>query len=234
VPWWLTVIAEGKTAALRLLEAGVRGLPTYRRLGDYVTLVLPTSRGHRLNLWRPARRDEGAAIVDFYNRYATGCQCSPVLDLATVDRIGLDHFLVHEKGNDMLGTVALWDQRAFKQVVARHYRRPLGTLLPVYNLYAQLFRHVPLPRAGETLAQTFLAFLALSGEGMSRIEALIADVLSRCGTPAAALGLHARHSLLDVIDRLKPIRYPARVYAVTFGGRVDLDARAVQPDAALL
>jgi len=234
VPWWFTVIAEGNATALRLLERALPGLPTYRRLGDYVTYVLPTSRGRRLNLWRPAWPDEGTAIVDFYNRHAAGLQCSPVLDVATVERIGPEHFLVHQQGNDMLGAVALWDQRSFKQVVAQRYRRPLGSLLPAYNLYARLCRRVPLPQTGDALAQTFLAFLALSEQSPSLNEALISDALSHCRTPAAALGLHARHPLLEIIDRFKPIRYPVRVYAVTFGEAVDLDRRAVQPESALL
>jgi hypothetical protein len=234
LPWWFTVIAQGNAAAHRLLEAGLPGLPAYRRIGDYTTLVLPAGRGRRSGLWRAARRDEAGAIARVHNRHASRYQCSPVLGEATIGRIGLERFLVHERGGEMLGVVALWDQRAFKQVVARRYRRPLGALLPAYNLHARLFRRVPLPRPGAALAQTFLAFLALDDAALPHAQALVLDALSHCPTPAAALGLHARHALLDTIDRLKPIRYPSHVYAVSFGEPVDLDPRAVQPEAALL
>jgi hypothetical protein len=234
LPWWFTVIAEGNTVAHRLAEARVPGLPEYHRQGEYATLVMPASRGRRLRLWRLARHGEAAAIACFHNRHATHYQCSPVLGPETVERIGLDNFLVFEQDGEMLGVVALWDQRAFKQVVAQRYRQPLGMLRPAYNLYARLFRQVPLPRAGDALAQTFLAFLALGDAALPHIEALIADALSHCCTPVAVLGLHARHPLLQAIDQFKPIRYPARVYAVTLGTGVELDARAVQPEAALL
>jgi hypothetical protein len=196
--------------------------------------VLPASRGQRTGLWRPARRDESEAIARVHNRYASRYQCSPVLGEGTIERIGLDRFLVHERGGAMLGVVALWDQRAFKQVVARRYRRPLGAMLPAYNLHARLFGRVPLPRPGSPLAQTFLAFLALDDAALPLAQALVLDALSHCPTPVAALGLHARHALLETIDRLRPIRYPSRVYAVSFGDPVDLDARPVQPEAALL
>lgn len=234
LPWWFTVIAEGNTAAHRLAEAGVPGLPEYHRRGDYVTSVIPASRGRRLSLWRVAHEGEAVAIARFHNRHAARYHCSPVLDAETMARIGLDRFLVFEQHGEMLGTVALWDQRAFKQVVAQRYRSPLGALRHAYNLYARLFRHVPLPPAGGPLAQTFLAFLALADAALPRVDALISDALSYCRTPAAVLGLHARHRLLEVIDRLKPIRYPARVYAVSFGTREELDHRPVQPEAALL
>jgi hypothetical protein len=234
LPWWFTVIAEGNVAARRLVEAGLPGLPAYCWQGDYATFVLPASRGRRLGLWRTARHDEGADIVSLHNRQAARYQCSPVLDVATVERIGLDRFLVYERDGQMLGTVALWDQSAFKQVVARRYRRPLGALLPAYNLYARLNRQVPLPTVGRALGQTFLAFLALADEAAPGIEALLRDALSHCRTPVAALGLHARHPWAQILGGFRPIRYPARVYAVSFGAPVELDPRPVQPEAALL
>jgi hypothetical protein len=234
LPWWFTVIAAGNSSASRLLEAGLPGLPTYRWQGDYLTFVLPASRGRRAGLWRSARRDEGAAIVRLHNRLAARYHCSPVLDAASVERIGFERFLVHERDGQMLGCVALWDQRAFKQVVARRYRGALGVLRPAYNLYARLDRRVPLPPPGGALAQTFLAFLALADEAAPQIEALIRDALSHCRTPAAALGLHARHPWGRVIESFRPLRYAARVYAVSFGAPVELDSRPVQPEAALL
>lgn len=234
LPWWFTVIAAGNGPASRLLQAGLPGLPAYRWQGDYLTFVLPASRGRRSGLWRSARRDEGAAIVRLHNRLAARYQCSPVLDAASVERIGFDRFLVHERDGRMLGCVALWDQGAFKQVVARRYRGALGVLLPAYNVYARLDRRVPLPPPGGALGQTFLAFLALADEAASGIEALIRDALSYCQTPAVALGLHARHPWGGVIERFRPIRYAARIYAVSFGAPVELDSRPVQPEAALL
>ncbi len=62
-PWWFTVVAAGNENARRLLEAGVRGLPPYQPQGDYVTFALPSARGRRRGLWRPATADDAARII---------------------------------------------------------------------------------------------------------------------------------------------------------------------------
>jgi hypothetical protein len=233
LPWWFTVVASDNSAARRLLEAGVRGLPAYHLQGDYLTFAIPAARGRRRGLWRRAVEGDVHAIVEFHNAQAARFQCSPVLSEELVRTIGVERFLVLEDGT-LRGVAALWDQRAFKQVVARSYRLPIGALVPAYNAFARLFRRIPLPAAGRALDQTFIAFLALSDSALNEARALSEDLLSHCTTPAASLGLHATHPLLDVIERLKPLRYPTRVYAVSFDGTVPPNGRPAQPEAALL
>lgn len=230
LPWWFTVVAAGNTTARRLLEAGVRGLPAYHSQGEYVTFAFATVRGRRRNLWRRATADDIPHVVALYNAQASRFQCSPVLNEDRVRRIGVEHFFLYEDR----GVAALWDQRAFKQIVARGYRRALAALLPVYNLHAKLFRRIPLPPEGGALDQTFIAFLALGDSVQSNTDVLLRDLLSHCQTPAVSVGVHARHPLVDVIGRLKPLRYPARVYAVTFEGAPPPNGRPAQPEAALL
>jgi hypothetical protein len=229
LPWWFTVVASENATARRLLESGVPGLPAYHLQGEYVTFAIASSRGKRRNLWHRAVEADVAHIVTFYNAQAARYQCSPVLSADVIRRIGVDRFYLCEDG-----VAALWDQRAFKQIVARRYRRPLRGLLRLYNLYARLFRRIPLPREGGALDQTFIAFLALSDAAQSNSRALLEDLLSHCETPAASIGLHASHPLVGVIENLKPLPYPARVYAVTFEGPPPPNGRPAQPEAALL
>lgn len=138
----------------------------------------------------------------------------------------------HRGWSDIDAVACLWDQRAFKQIIARRYRAPIGTLRPLYNIYARLARRIPLPKEGGALDQTSIAFFALGDEADGRM--LIEDLLSHCQTPAVSIGLHAAHGLVPVIRRMKPIAYPARVYAVTFDGDSPRITRPVQPEAALL
>lgn len=230
LPWWFTVVATENTAARRLLESGVPGLPAYYFQGDYVTFAVATARGRRRNLWRRAAHADIPHIVAFYNAKAAQFQCSPVLTEHLVRRIGIEHFFIY----DERGVAALWDQRAFKQIVARRYRTPLRSLRPVYNLYAALLRRIPLPPEGAALDQTFIAFLALDDAAEARATELLLDLLSHCKTPAASIGLHARNALVPVIKKMKPLSYPARVYAVCFEGKPPHNGRPVQPEAALL
>ena len=123
---------------------------------------------------------------------------------------------------------ALWDQRAFKRIVARRYRHP--SLIPAYNAYAKLFRRVPLPREGGALEQTFIAFFAMESPTFAAIE----DLLSYCETPVATIGMHAENPLREIVQRFKPMSTRSRVYAVSFDGTVPPNGRPAQPEAALL
>jgi hypothetical protein len=218
VPFWFTVVGEENRAAKRLLEAGVAGLPAYHAMGEYRTFAISTSRGRRRGSWRRATDADAAEIVALYNARAAQYQFSPVLDEEIVRRLP---FFVCPGG-----VAALWDQRAFKQIVARRYRTP--KLIAAYNVFARLSRRVVLPREGGALDQTFIAFLALDDHDA------FADLLSHCTTPVASIGLHAAHPVIRTIERMKPMSYPARVYAVTFNGVPPLTARPAQPEAALL
>ena len=232
--WWFTAVAEDNRAARRLLESGVAGLPAYVPLGGYVTLGLPQARARRAGLWRGAKEADLETLVQFHNAHAARFQLSPVLDAPAVRRIGLECFFVHEREGATAGVAALWDQRAFKQVVARRYRAPIGALVPAYNAFARMFRRMPLPREGRALEQTSVAFLALSDEAAAGGGALVRDLLSHCRTPVASLGLHAAHPLLGELKALGAISYRARLYAVSFHDRAALAALPVQPEAALL
>ena len=227
VPWWFTVVGAENAAARRLLEAGVPGLPAYHLQGEYTTFALPAARGRRRGLWRQATTGDVPRLVTFHNARAAGFQCSPVLSEDLVRRIGVDRFFVCD-----YGVAALWDQRAFKQIVARRYRQPLSALLRGYNAYAKLFRRIPLPREGRALDQTFIAFLAL--EDSADAGVLLQDLLSHCATPVASIGLHATHPMREAISRFKPIVWPARIYGVSFDGTTPPNGRPAQPEAALL
>jgi hypothetical protein len=215
VLWWFTTIGAGNAAARRLLEAGVRGLPRYHFRGEYITFALPAARGRRRGIWRRG------ADVALYNGLASQFQCSPVLDDAIVDRAG-DFFVCDG------GVAALWDQRAFKRIVAARYRTP--SLIPIYNAYAKLARRIPLPRQGQALDHTFIAFFAMRTPSVEAIE----DLLSHCTTPIATIGMHAGNPLRDIVQRFKPMSTPSRVYAVAFDGSVPPNGRPAQPEAALL
>ena len=60
-------------------------------------------------------------LLDWRSRQAPRHQFSPAVDAALLTRIGLAHAWVHEHGGRIGGFAVLWDQSAFKQIVARRY-----------------------------------------------------------------------------------------------------------------
>lgn len=234
VPWWFTSVSAENRVARRLLESGIQGLPVYEPLGGYVTVALSSARGKARGLWRRATDADLQRIVEFHNERARRFQLSPALSERVIRRIGAESFRIHEKAGEVHAVCALWDQRQFKQVVARRYRQPIAALLPAYNALATVLRRPVLPRAGRSLEHTFVSFLAVDDEVLTKAEALFQDLLDGCATPIASLGVHAGNPILEVLQRFAPIRYESCIYAVAFDAVPKFRPLPVQPEAALL
>lgn len=235
-PLWFTIIAEENHTARRLLESGLTGLPRYRQIGRYATCALATARGRSLGLWRRPQAHDLPGLLRWQRQTASSQQLSPALDEEMLARFGLENVWMCNEGESIHGFAVLWNQSAYKQVVARRYRGALAWLRPAYNLYARLSRRVELPALGSALEQSSISFLALSPQALTDrklARALIHDLLSKCMTPVATLGLHAEHPLLSVVAEFRAMRYAASVYTVEFHESAHLDNRPVQPEAAL-
>jgi hypothetical protein len=234
LPFWYTSIASDNTSARRLLEANLKGMPSYAPVGEMLTMALPCVRGQRLNLWREVMPGEMDAVCGFYNRHAREFQFSPELSTDAAHRTGAK-FFVHSRNGEIAASMALWNQQAYKQVVARGYRQPLATLLSVYNSYARLARRVSLPRVNHALDQTFLSFFAASTSGDTNVADLVRDAMAICPSKVLTLGLHAGHPWSKRLQRaFRPAVYRTKVYLVHYGERPALDGRPVQPEVAVL
>lgn len=231
---WYTSIAADNLPARRLLEAGLGGLPRYEPVGELVTLALPRSRGRRFGLWQRVRRDELGAVCETHNRAAAHFQLSPALTPDLAISSGAD-FYIHRTHGLMTGSMALWDQRAYKQIVARAYREPLPWLLPLYNLWAKMVCRVELPLAGTALDQTFLAFFSPGTEDPASLIQLTQDALSLCSSRILSFSLHASHPALPALLKIfRPLTYRTIIYSVCFEQSPFWDSRPVQPEAAIL
>lgn len=231
---WYTAVASQNAPARRLLEAGLRGMPHYQPLNELVTLALPSRRGRRHGLWRRVAEDRLAALCRFYNEQASAWQFSPVLSPEIACHCGAD-FHVVERDGAIVASMALWNQQAYKQVVACAYRWPLGPLLPAYNLYARCAGRLPLPPVGRPLDQSALAFFAVAPALADRLPELIEDALARCPTAALSFALHVEHPwLATLLSQFRPATYRSWIYAVSFAAPARLDGRPAQPEAAVL
>lgn len=231
---WYTSVATENSSARRLLEAGLKDLPTYVAQGEMVTMAISRARGKRLGLWRRPCTDEIDSLCELYNASAARFQLSPELTPPRIMSTGAD-FFVHDVAGEPRACVALWDQQAYKQIVVRDYRQPLSTLLPLYNLWALLARRVALPNLNQPLDQAFLAFFAPGTDDIDETIALIRDALALSSRAVLTLGFHAAHPALPELLRVfRPVIYRTIVYAVCFAQPPQWDGRPVQPEIAIL
>ncbi len=252
-PFYLTSIVAANERARRLLLAGLPGLPTYRELAPFSTLVLPT----RQFAARVGKSDMGvrqATVADLpqiaallqrrYRRY----QCAPVWTeeaLRSPERcrgLTIEDFFVAKNARTMVGCAALWDQQSFKQHVVRGYSAHVRRWRRLFNVFAPLVGLPRLPAIGRSLRLVYLSHLAVANDEPEVMKALIEAVgadARRRGCGLITLGLAEGHPLLPLVKRrFRHFEYHSLLCLVYWedGGPVaaSLDARPVHVELAML
>jgi hypothetical protein len=251
-PFDLTSIIADNDVARRLLGAGVPGLPRYRELAPFVTLILPTPRPRRpprpgipVERGRPEMMQE---IADCLTRNRRRYQAAPFFtaeELLSPERSrGLrpESFCFASMGSKA-GLLAVWDQSSFKQVVVRGYAPRLArwrSWLNRLNRLAPLLGTPRLPAPGSILPHAYLSHIAVDGDDPAIFQALIESACAEAreaGYAYLVLGLAARHPwLLWLRRRFRAREYPSILYTVHWGDReeIPLDDRLPYLEAALL
>ncbi len=247
-----TSIIADNTRARRLLERGARHLPRYEFLDEFNTLLLRPRAGSAPALPAGVELVTGdrvpgeqlARLLDECNRPYNLAPHWTAECLARLGRHGLKpaDFLVLRRGGALLGCVAVWDQRSFRQIMVHGYASWLSFTRPLANLLSPVFAWPSLPAPGTPLAQAFLSPLAATPEATALLPALVRAALdgaARRGLDCVALGLAGRHPLWPAISRtFRGRHYASRLYAVNWPDSPakvgPLDARPLQPEPGFL
>jgi len=247
---YLASVVAGNTAARRLLERGLPGWPVFRPVDDLVTLAVPRRVRSRAPAVEIVSGDqvgmaEVAAVLTRNNPRYQFAPCWTVEDLMFQPRVCGLHpgdFLVAIRRGAIVGCAALWDQRAFKQVIIRGYSRTLDRCRPLINALGPLFGVPTLPRAGSPLAFAHLSHLAVDDDDPHVAIGLISAgrrAAGNAGLDYITIGVSAASPIHDTVRREFPHRSYASVLYVGFwpDGRPAadaLDGRPSHPEMAIL
>jgi hypothetical protein len=202
-------------AARRFMAKGFQGFPNFEELESLTTLVLSTRQ------WRapqppagvivaPADESRLEEIVDCLNRNGRRYQFAPVwtaADLNDSQRCrGLrpGDFQVAISGGRVVGCLAIWDQRGFRQLVLNGYSRALALVRPLVNLAAPILGTLRLPRAGEAFKYAFLSHVAVDDDDPQMLAALVGAARAtarRRGLEVLLLGLASRNPMLPYLRK---------------------------------
>lgn len=243
---YLTTIAEGNPVALDLLTSGRAGLPAYHFAGRYHTVALPLIRAGRRNLpaqgritIREARVEDVPAVVAFLEQEGPRRQFFPryeASDFFTEQGCfrGLrpgDLLLAYRDGG-LVGTLAGWDQRGYRQTVVHGYRLSLRWARPFYNGWARLRGQPRLPAPGESFGYLTAALPVVACNDPEVFRSLLEALRSRASPEVSYLlvGLHEDDPLLPVLRAYQATWYTTRLYLVCWPEgevlRLNRDGRA--------
>ncbi len=239
VPAYLLSIVEGnQDARAVLIERRRKRFPVFHEVARYVTLALRVSRWSRPERL-PASVNSGSVdqleeVSAFLMSEARHRQLSSVWTVEALRQLasyGLrpEDFRIARRNGRIVGTVALWDQSAYKQSVIRGYQGWLKCAAPI------------LPRPGARLRSAYAALIAIANDDIGVFNTLLREtcnLASLRGLEYVLVGLDTRDPLIDAARKFRHVAYPSRLYLASWpnGGcpHEQCDARPVYVDIATL
>lgn len=231
------VIADDNPRAVRAMVGRAPGAPTIRRMGGLTTVALLVGRGRRradpagttIARMDPERLDQ---LADFLARQGQRHQFAPLRGIAELQDgrrmrgLALHDVLVAVRAGRIVGSLACWDQRAFKQDIVDSYGPALRRARPALNVVARAVGAAPLPGAGEMIDAAFGALPLVADDDPVVFDALLDACLALARSRGLAwlmVGLAEADPLLRVARRRLHVTYRASVYAVAWEARAMLD-----------
>jgi hypothetical protein len=247
-----SIVADNQAARRLLLGLRSRSAPRFEPAGALSTLILPRARRrvprrHGGIEIRPGSRDlleEIAACLWRNGERRQFAPCWRLEDLCAPRRtpdLSPEHFLVATRGGRVVGCVARWDQRRFKQVFVRGFSPRLRRWRPIVNLAGRWLGLPRLPEVGSRLEFAYLSHFAVDGDDVATATALVAAARSSLPPDVdyVVLGLAEGSSLLPALRRRSRHReYRSLLYLACWpdGERVvrALDGRLPHAEVAVL
>ena len=119
----------------------------------------------------------------------------------------------------IVGTLACWDQRRYKQDVVAGYPSRIGRVRPAWNALARVVGAPALPAIGGVIPQAFAALACVAGDDPRIFRLLLERVAARAadrGCGYLLVGLAEGDPLAAGIDHWPSIRYESDLYACSW------------------
>ena len=229
--FYLTTIAADNVVGSNVLASGRAGLPRYHPWGKYCTLCISANATSKLRTVhddglhvRTATLADRQAIVEYLRNYGPTRNFFPAyaendLFASTGLLRGLtsDDVLLALRGREIVGTLASWNQREFKQLMVSSYAGWLRTMRPLINAFAALRGHPKLPPKGSVINARLAAIPVVRDDNRDVFQRLLRTMLqsmARHGQPLLMFGLHEKDPLLPEVRRVSGIEYCTKLYIV--------------------
>jgi hypothetical protein len=236
---YLASIVEGNEEAAGVLVHRRRpGYPAFREVARYRTLAIPTWGGKSGTPGSaaigPASPDDIPRLAAFLRTEGARRQLFSVWTerrIRALAEAGLaaGDILAARRNGTIVGTMALWDQSAYKQSVVRGYSGWLKVLSPV------------LPRPGSEVRAAYASLICIANDDVevfSRLLRAVCNLAHARRLDYLLVGLDARDPLLRIASRYRRFTYPSRLYLASWDngghGHEPLDGRPAYVDIATL
>ena len=241
--FYLTTISATNAPARQLLTSHRAGLPYYHAWGEYHTLAIPLAPRRPRTIpdglsVRQARAEDRERIIAFLASHGPRRQFFPCYqsdDLFAADSLlaGLraEDLWLALAGDEIIGTLGLWDQSAFRQAIVHSYRGWLRWSLPLVNAAARVGRWPKLPPPGEPMSCLLAAVPVIASDDPAVLRSLLSVALAAAHGKGDYLlfGAHSDDPLLPVVRRHARTSYTTCLYLVSWQPELPAELRSRVP-----
>ncbi|HIP81713.1 MAG TPA: hypothetical protein EYH16_04805 [Leucothrix mucor] len=229
VPLYTTVILDGNQQALDNLTDARAGLPRYQNKGRILTPAIHLDFKHKpfklsgveIQL---ADKQSLNEVFEFVQKQYAKKQFAPYYQASDLEGARLkglrpEDIYVARKNQKIVGVVAAWDQRAFRQTHIEGYNGGLKLIRPFYNMIAKFTPLKALPDKGKAVPYFYLALTAIKGDNPDVFKALLSKLYDdkRNGEWHYFIaGLHERSPLQTVLSEFRSIKAAGHLFIVHY------------------
>ena len=250
-PILITVLAGNRAMERRL--SGPRGVASFQKVGTIRTHSVPI-------LWRRRQRQPASVRVDrarwsdleemamLWNAVAPLRQLAPVLSAGSfADWIrkapGLDissYRLARSASGELLGFVAVWDQRSFKQLTVVGYSRHMNAARLAFNSICPFVGVERLPAARSPLEFVTVANISVPADRSDVLRAMLTSAYNELRATRCSfinVGLDVRDPLSDAMTGFLAQPTDVNAYMMKIRSGVvpePLDGRPIHYEIALV
>lgn len=229
VPLNYSLILEGNHQAVKNITTARVGLPVYHDIGKILTPAIHLDFSRKLIKEKglhiqAANKSSLAKVFKFIQKQYARKQLAPIYharDIGNARLYGLqaeDIYLASRNGK-LVGVIAAWDQRKFRQTHVEKYSSGLKLIRPAYNFAAKFSALKQLPAEGNVVPYFYLALIAIEKDDPTIFRALLSQLYSerRLGDWHYFIaGLHEQNPLSSVLNEYRSIKASGHLYLVYY------------------
>jgi len=254
VDFYFTSIMENNLKAQRLLNSGHRDLPRYQKYTRFCTYTVPIGKTVLKTGYNPeiiiksAKNESNKKIIEYLNTTGKDYQFFPYWTEDTLFNPQYTPYLYKENfflayiDDQLVGCMAIWDQRDIKQMIVRGYGKNLKYMGWFYNLFLKLKGFPSLPKLNTAINSCYISLLAIKNnekEVFTKLFESCYNILRKNKIEYLMLGLSDLHPLNQIIiKKYTLIPVYSDIYLVSWDDGFDpitiIDARPPGIDIALL
>ena len=213
-PLFITVLAGNKAMERRL--SGPRGVASFQKVGTIRTHSVPILWRRKENRRTPlcvdaARWSDLDEMVALWNSVAPFRQLATVLSASSLadwirNAPGLDissYRLARSASGELLGFLAVWDQRSFKQLTVVGYSRRMNAARLAFNSLCPFLGVERLPAPGSPLECVTLAHVCVSADRSDVLSSILTSVYNEMRATRCSfmnVGLDVRDPLSEALS----------------------------------